>query len=246
MAELTRTRSIRLDRGPGRVDPVTGDSGPLGGVDSLPGHYDGPRAAERVLILAPGAGAPHTSAFMTRSATGIADAGVGVLRFSFPYQARAKKAPDRAAILDSAWRRVFGYTRARHPDAVIVIGGKSMGGRYATHLLAANHRDLSGDASGGVLFGYPLHRPGSADDPAARRDEHLGDIAVPLLFFGGTRDSLARIDLMEKTVASLDNAELIAYDEASHDFAVPKRTGTTRDVIIDDMAARTAAWIRRL
>lgn len=225
---MTRKRSIRVNG--------------LGGVDALAALRDGPLDAPALLILAPGAGAPAASPFMTRIAQRVAGAGIGVLRFDFPYRIRGKKSPDRAAILDETWDRVLAYAKKKEPDAQRVLGGKSMGGRYATHLLA---RDESA-AVGGVVFGYPLHRPAKADARPELRDAHLADVSVPLLFFGGTRDALARIELMEKTVDRMDQVDLVVYDEANHDFAVPKRTGTTRDEIIDDMAERTATWIDKL
>jgi predicted alpha/beta-hydrolase family hydrolase len=66
----------------------------------------------------------------------------------------------------------------------VFIGGKSMGGRIATHLAAA---DDAGDLGirGVVALGYPLHPPGK---PQQLRTAHLPRIRIPMLIVQGERD----------------------------------------------------------
>ena len=60
----------------------------------------------------------------------------------------------------------------------LFIGGKSMGGRIASHIASQGCPGLSG-----VFFlGYPLHPPGA---PEKRRDAHLPLIQEPMLFVQG-------------------------------------------------------------
>src|SRR5262249_9767251 len=65
----------------------------------------------------------------------------------------------------------------------LFIGGKSMGGRIATQVAAA---DPCAPIDGLVLLGYPLHPPGRPDRP---RDKHLASIGRPMLIVQGSRDT---------------------------------------------------------
>jgi len=65
----------------------------------------------------------------------------------------------------------------------LFIGGKSMGGRIATQVAAA---DPTLPIAGLVLLGYPLHPPGR---PTERRDKHLPAVGRPMLFVQGSRDA---------------------------------------------------------
>src|SRR5207237_2645763 len=69
----------------------------------------------------------------------------------------------------------------------LVIGGKSMGGRIASQVAAAE-----GDRVAGLAFlGYLLHPPGRPDK---LRAEHLKDIRAPMLFAQGARDAFGTAD----------------------------------------------------
>ena len=92
-----------------------------------------------------------------------------------------------------------------------------MGGRYATLLLAEPDRPA---ALGVVLFGYPLHPPGRTEQ---LRTEHLSRVPVPMLFLSGTRDPLARLDLLESAIGEVPRATLHLVDGADHDFRVKGR-----------------------
>ena len=112
--------------------------------------------AAPTLILAHGAGAPMDSPFMQAVAEQLAGRGVRVVRFEFPYMAQrrrdgGKKPPNRTAVLEDCWREVVA---AVGPAAdSLVIGGKSMGGRIASHVA-----DELG-VKGLVCLGYPFHPP---------------------------------------------------------------------------------------
>jgi len=56
-------------------------------MNSIPLIYDGPIDAEILYIFAHGAGAPMDTEFMNYFAAHLAQAGVRVLRFEFPYMA---------------------------------------------------------------------------------------------------------------------------------------------------------------
>lgn len=219
-----------------------------GAVAAVPGWLDGAAGSPWLLVLAPGAGAPADSDFMSDVAAAIAAGGVRVLRFDFPYQVRARaegrrKPPDRAAVLLATWRGVLAYVKRRLRPAHVAVGGKSMGGRYATLLLADASEGgdpLPCEADACVLLGYPLHPPGKPD---RLRADHLPAVAVPTLFVSGTRDSLAGIDAVREVVGSLPQAHLHEIPDADHDFKVPKRTGRRRADVVAEIGSTTAGYL---
>ncbi len=122
------------------------------------------RNLDALLVFAHGAGAGHFHPFMTGYAEGLANRGVTVVTFNFPYMEKRRKTPDRAPVLEDAFRRaVLGAVEQRHVRASkLFIGGKSMGGRIATHLGASiGQVAASATPSGVIAFGYPLAPPRS-------------------------------------------------------------------------------------
>lgn len=143
--------------------------------------FDGPETAPVRVVLAHGAGAPMDSPFMDRFAAGLAERGLAVARFEFPYmRARrelgARRGPDRQPVLEQAWRAAIA---ALGGGAQLVIGGKSLGGRIASYV--ADEVDVRGL----LCLGYPFHPPG---EPARLRTAHLRDLRTPTLVIQGTRD----------------------------------------------------------
>ena len=93
----------------------------------LNGPIDGP-----VYLFAHGAGADMNAEFMTHVAEGLAERGIRVVRFNFPYMIKRaedgkRRPPDRAPKLLAAFEGVI-----KQLDCPVVIGGKSMGGRMSS------------------------------------------------------------------------------------------------------------------
>jgi uncharacterized protein len=165
-------------------------------------------AARSTLILAHGAGAPQTHAFLVEVAGKLAERGVDVVTFDFLYMRAGRKLPDRSPVLEATWRAAIAATRAELGVARLAIGGKSMGGRIASHLAAA------GDAVDAlVFFGYPLHPMGK---PKVRRDAHLPAIRCPMLFVQGTRDALGEAREIRLLLRRLPTASLHVVEGADH------------------------------
>lgn len=145
-----------------------------------------------LFVLAHGAGAGQGHPFIVRYAHGLAARGLDVVTFNFPYMQAGRKAPDRTPVLEEAFRRVVVAAAAhRHVQAGrLFIGGKSMGGRIATHLAATPELWPQGapPLAGVVVFGYPLLPPGRSVR-APDRVSHLRTITVPTLIVQGTRDT---------------------------------------------------------
>ncbi len=172
-----------------------------------------------VAAIAHGAGAGMNHPFMTGATEGLAAGGVSVLRFNFPYMEARRRTPDPPPVLLETWDAAIQATVRRSNGLPIVVGGKSMGGRIASALAAKQGPDSPVTAL--VFFGYPLHRPGMTDH---LRDAHLSHIRIPMLFIQGTRDQLARLDLMEALVTRLRPlARLHVVTGGDHSFRIRGR-----------------------
>ena len=210
--------------------------------------WDGPTDASVVLILAHGAGLPMDSPFMTIVAEGVAEAGFRVARFEFPYMALRrsegrKKPPDRAPVLLSTWRDVITHTRAAHPAATIVIGGKSMGGRMASMIAAGieDEKDAT-SISALVCMGYPFHPPGR---PEKLRVEHLTAITVPMLIVQGERDPFGTNEEVPNYALS-KSTQVTWMPDGEHSFKPRKRSGHTEAENLDLCIANISNFLSTL
>ena len=190
------------------------------------------------LILAHGAGAGQASPFMTKFAKGIAERGIATATFDFPYMRAGRKLPDAPHVLENAWREALEAAPSQLQTSIVVIGGKSMGGRIASQVAAQGAPGLSGL----VFLGYPLHPPGK---PQQRRDAHLPRIAEPQLFVQGTRDAFGTAAEIRELLKSLQRATLHEVDGGDHSFKVSGRGGKPDEVISGIMDV-VAEWILRL
>lgn len=192
--------------------------------------------SERLLVLAHGAGAGKDHPFMRSFAQGLAERGIAVLRFNFLYTEVGKKSPDRQPVLEETFRSVVDWARQELEPGGLFLGGKSMGGRIASHLAA------DGEPCDGLVFlGYPLHPPGRPD---RMRDEHLYGIKAPLLFVEGTRDAFCPLDLLQKVRAKLRvESELYVVEDGDHSFKVRRSSGRTSEDALQEAIAAVAGWI---
>lgn len=170
--------------------------------------------ASSALVLAHGAGHGMDTRLLVDIAEALASRGVAVLRFNFPYMEAGRRAPDPQPRLEACYRAV-GSAVAEEFERPY-LGGKSMGGRIASHVVADGF-----PAAGLVFLGYPLHPPGK---PERMRDAHLHQIKVPMLFLQGTRDPFATPDLLHRTVEGLTAAQLVEIEGGDHSFKVRGRS----------------------
>jgi uncharacterized protein len=217
------------------------------------------RDLQSLLVFAHGAGAGQFHPFMTGYAEGLANRGVTVVTFNFPYMERRRKTPDRAPILEDAFRRaVLGAVEQRHVRAnKLFIGGKSMGGRIATHV-AAQAIAPEGAAgqvgrwpeaplpNGVIAFGYPLAPPRSKR--TGDRVTHLKQLKVPTLIVQGTRDPFGGPDEIMEAIADASPkppVEILTIEGADHSFAVLKSSGREQAVVHAEIQDAVAAWIAK-
>jgi uncharacterized protein len=210
-----------------------------------------PHPAAPLLVLAHGAGAGQAHPFMVTVATGLAERGVEVVTFDFDYMARGRKTPDRTPVLEDTFRAAIAQAAGTEApgDRRLVIGGKSMGGRIATHLAAQVERwpPLLPPLAGVVALGYPLAPPRGRR--TGDRVSHLGQIAVPTLIVQGTRDAFGGPDEVSAAIASTGTAPPIAVqavEGGDHSFAVLKSSGRDTERAIEEVVERVAAWIKAL
>lgn len=198
--------------------------------------FDGPDDADFLLVLAHGAGAPLGSDFMRVIAEALGERGIRVCRFNFVYMEKGKRAPDRQPVLEETYGAVLDAVRGDH--ATVVVGGKSLGGRIASMIVAA------GAAADGLVFlGYPLHPPGRPD---RIRKAHLADISQPMLFVEGTRDSFCPLDTLEEVRAELDApTEVAVIDDGDHSLKVRKSSGRTTEEAWLEAAGAVSAWLAK-
>ena len=204
----------------------------------------GKRGADRAVLLAHGAGADMHACALTAFADALADANIPVLRFNFPYMTAGKKAPDRAPVLDAATRAAARElaTRTKLAPQRLVLGGRSMGGRYASLAVGASEDPLP--ALGLLLLGYPLHPAGRPDQ---LRVEHFPRLAVPVLFVSGTRDSLAEQAALKRHARRIKGpVEYHWIESADHGFKPLKASGLTVDAALEAAAGAAVDWVRRL
>jgi len=180
---------------------------------------------------------------MTTLATAIAAEGVNVLTFNFQYTEQRRRTPDRSPVLEQTWQAVVEATAdSLPPGHRLAIGGKSMGGRMASMVLA--HPPATpgwARVSGLVLLGYPLHPPGKPEQP---RIAHLPAVRVPIRLVHGTRDAFGTREEIEPVFQALPTrVDFDFIERGDHSFAVPKSTGLSEPLVLAGIAERVAAWI---
>src|SRR5256886_8195617 len=98
------------------------------------------------ILLGHGAGADQLSGFMRMVAGGLAARGLDAMTFNFLYKEQGRSVPDPKARLESCYRAVIDTTlknkKLKHNR--LVIGGKSMGGRIASQIAAAEGNRVAG------------------------------------------------------------------------------------------------------
>ena len=93
-----------------------------------------------------------------------------------------------------------------------------------------------------VFLGFPLHPPAQ---PSSKRADHLSAVQIPMLFLQGTRDELAKMELLQPVIAKLGAlARLHLLPDADHSFHVPARSGRNDAEVRAEMLDALADWIK--
>lgn len=197
-------------------------------------------SAQAGLILAHGAGGGQKSRFMVDAGHAFAARGITTATFDFPYMAAGRSVPDKAPVLEESWRKAIATARSHSAFTALplFIGGKSMGGRMASHVASQGVDHVRGL----IFLGYPLHPPGR---PEQRRDAHLPAIKEPMLFVQGTRDQFGTADEIRALLPRLNpGARLYEVADGDHSFKVRvKMAGRSQQAVIDAIFAEASRFI---
>jgi uncharacterized protein len=199
--------------------------------------YPAEGGADAVLVLAHGAGAGQKHPFMVATANGLAARSISVVTFDFPYMRERRHVPDKAPVLEGAFREAIEAASEWSGETRVFIGGKSMGGRMATHLGAQGLDDLRGI----VALGYPLHPPGRPDKP---RTEHLSSIRVPVLIVQGERDTFGTPDELRPAIATM-KAKVTLHVVKGGDHSLTVR-GRRKEDAFTEVLDRVTGWIHKV
>ena len=203
------------------------DGGEVTGTWDVP---EGP--ARAALVLGHGAGSDYRAKLLQAVAAAMASRGIAALRFNFPYKEAERKMPDPQPKLEACFRAVA--DAAAQLGRPVFLGGKSMGGRIASHVAASGF-----PAAGLIFLGYPLHPPGK---PEKIRDAHLPDVSCPMLFLQGTRDPFSTPALLAATIDRLPRATLEPIEGGDHSFNVSGRDFAD---VTEELIERAAGFIDR-
>ncbi len=200
-----------------------------------------PASARWLLVLGHGAGAGMRHPFLEATAERLAARDVACFRYQFPYMERGSRRPDRRPVLLATVRAALAAAADRADGLPLLAGGKSMGGRMTSLALS---EEPAPEVRGLVFLGFPLHAAGR---PSAERGAHLLRVEAPMLFLQGTRDALASLDLVRPLCDDLGpRAHLHVIEGGDHSFGVLKRSGRTRDEVLDELAGTVADWSAKL
>lgn len=180
--------------------------------------FDGPKNTDKTLLLAHGAGMPMDAGFMNLLAADLADRGLRMARFEFPYMIKRRddgkrRPPDRVPVLLETYLCIVAELGPEN----LVVGGKSMGGRIAS--MVADEAGVAGL----ICLGYPFHPPGK---PGKLRVEHLAELKTPALILQGERDPFGKRDEVEGyTLSKSISVDFIP--DGDHDLKLRKNSGRT-------------------
>ena len=188
-----------------------------------------------VFVCAHGAGGRLNDKSMLGLAKELESRQLDVVRFNFLYREKGSARPDPMPRLERCFGAVVAKVREELNPRVLIVGGRSMGGRAASIMASKAF-----DCDGLLLFAYPLHPPGQLEK---LRDAHLPSITVPVLCFSGTRDTFCTPELMIKALEPVKTAwEMHWLEGADHSFHVNKSSGRNDAQVLEEVGAVTRHW----
>jgi predicted alpha/beta-hydrolase family hydrolase len=187
-----------------------------------------------------------TTPFLETIADLLAARGVAVTRFEFGYMAARRaggkrKPPPKAETLVPEYRAAVEQISAKMKNGqVLVIGGKSMGGRVAS--LLADELLAEGRIAGLVCLGYPFHPPRK---PEQLRTEHLTHLRTPTLIVQGERDPFGSRAEVERLSLS-PTIRFHWAGDGDHDLGPRGGKGFTRRGNLEAAADAVADFVKSL
>lgn len=186
--------------------------------------YPAVNAKARVL-LAHGAGAGNRHEFMHEFSQLLAEKGIEVISFNFPYmqtvyQLEKKRPPNSNKQLVAHFEQEIDLASGELP---LFVAGKSMGGRIATQIVADSTQTK---VSGCFVLGYPFIPPGKPEK-LTERMAHFSAIEKPTLILQGERDTFGGLALLEQ-ISLPKPLKLSWLASGDHSFKPLKSSGLTQ------------------
>lgn len=249
LEELSMELALRLELTPEAIR----ERGPWRGwIASLgPLELHG-RPQHALLLHAHGAGAGRENDFHQQFGRACGDEGLAWLAFDFGYLLQMRCAgkrrppPRLPGLIDELATRYEAVLSClavseRLAQLTVLVGGKSMGSRVASHLLhettgAEAMRDIRQIPHGWYALGYPFHPTGK---PEKLRIAHLPGIQASGIICQGTRDPFGT--QQEVTNYSLPGTLGLHWlKDGEHDFKPRKASGETQEGLIFSSAKAIA------
>jgi predicted alpha/beta-hydrolase family hydrolase len=192
------------------------------------------------LLLGHGASAGQRDHFIVDYATSLAERGVLVVTYDFPFIEHGRRTPDRNEVLEECCRAAIVAARQCRPKNRLFIGGKSLGGRVASEVAAEGGAEAE-DIAGLVLLGYPLHAIGKS---GTSRSRHLRELSMPVFFAQGTRDVFGTPAELEPLVRALPKrSQLHVVEGGDHSFAIPARARRGQAAVHAEIQDDIVQWM---
>lgn len=220
------------------VSVPVGKDRKVSGIISIPDNFEYGEIPG--VIFAHGAGNSMFHPLLVHLANILAQNGYLCMRFNFLYQDEGRKTPDREGVLEATWVNVceFINNHSVYKPAFIIAGGKSLGGRIASQVLADGYMK----ARGLIFLGYPLHAPGKRDQ---LKDVHLYRLKVPMLFFAGSHDPFCDLYELRKVLARIDAPCMLDVIEGGdHSFKLPASAGISEQQVYARILGSTLSWLK--
>ncbi len=200
-----------------------------------------------VFLFAHGAGAGMESSFMQQMSALLKSEQVEVRRFNFSYMQKVlaegkKRPPSRITDLIEEFEENIRTIKSDPSCAgkTLFIGGKSMGGRIASHVAAETTTDLK--IAGLICLGFPFHPPRKPDK---FRGKHLESMPIPSLILQGERDPFGN----KNEIADYNLSRRVAVEylsEGDHSFTPRVRSGLTSNDNLKYAVEKIIKFIRSI
>lgn len=188
------------------------------------------------LLLCHGAGAGVDSAFMQQLTAALQQQQIEVVLFEFAYMQRKRKLgkPVPPPKIANLLPELAAAIKALGDKLPLFIGGKSMGGRVASMLVAMPETEIA-QVQAVFAYGFPFHPPRTAQ----WRTGYFPQLTRPLIIMQGERDPFGNYKELTELASSWSAVTLNWLTTADHDFQPLKSSGLSQRQLIAQAAELT-------
>ena len=160
-----------------------------------------------VAIVTHGAGRGMDALLLEKTAAGLAELGLMVLRFNFGYLGK-RPAPSQGGKNEKPELVAAIEFMKEHGEPILI--GKSFGARVSSYVAAERH-----DIRALVFYGLPIQ--GMSKNSKPRDWSHLAKLSTPLLFITGDKDKLCPLPELaeiQKGISAEFKSEIVPGDHS--------------------------------